>query len=214
MDIAGRPMIDHVIERALAINGVDKVVLNVPERDVSHFLHVREQYPHENSYAIIGIPNQEQDVLGSYLTCAVAEKADVIVRLTGDCPFLAPELVETALEAWRELDQTERARFYLPLCMPYVHVADGWDAEVFSLAVLREAAAQARPDQREHVTGWMREHAVVYRIPSASDWTALKCSVDTQADLDRARLIHLHLYKDTDFSHIATWEAWQRAGKP
>ena len=92
LDLAGKPMLDHVIERALAINGVDKVVLNVPKHDVRAFLDMREQYPHDDSYTIIGIPNQEQDVLGSYLACAVAEKADAVVRITGDCPLLCHEI--------------------------------------------------------------------------------------------------------------------------
>src|SRR5262249_49377552 len=87
-DIAGRPMIDHVIERARAIRGIDRVVLNIPLGD--HELD-RPEMTYQIAY-------QEADVLGSFLKIADLEGADILVRLTGDCPLLAPDLSSEVLQ--------------------------------------------------------------------------------------------------------------------
>lgn len=208
-DLAGKPLIDHVIERALAIEGVDSVVVNVPKTDLHEF---RQQSQHKQLFW--GVENQEQDVLGSYALIAREMGAETVVRLTGDCPLLAPELVAQAIRTFKRHAPTSAN--YLPLCMPYEPVADGWDAEVFSNALLQVAARYADLSQREHVTTWMREpgNAILLKVPAGRDYTRLKCSVDTVADLDRARTILAWIYDEQDYHHLTTWGAWHRAGCP
>ena len=153
----------------------------------------------------------EKDVLARYYACAGYYEADVIVRVTGDCPLLAPDLAERALKAFLE---TMKGSGYLALCQPYATVADGWDVEVFSRAILDEAQAKALPKQREHVVTWMRDSGIVAKIPVAQDFSAMKLSVDTREDLKRVKLVMEYLNNSLDYSHEATWEAWQRAGRP
>lgn len=204
-DLHGKPLIDHVVERAWMIQGIDSVVLNIPHGD--HALSLGRDC------AVFPVKDQEEDVLGSYLTVAEAHGADVIVRLTGDCPLLAPDLISKALAAFKI---NYGAELYLPLCMPYCRVADGWDAEIFTMDLLREAAEQAGPDEREHVTTWMRHDDFIRMAyyPESHDYTALKCSVDTVEDLERVRTIMGALDDPQDFSHTATWNAWQKTGRP
>ena len=208
-DLHGKLLIDHVIQRAQAVKGIDLVVLNVPWDDRE--LQIGRYCP------VYPVQGQEQDVLASYLLAAEWAKADVIIRLTGDCPLLAVDIVERAVAAYKYIGFGERLN-YLPVCMPYVPVADGWDCEIFSVGLLTLAFVQAGSNQREHVTTWMREsgQANIIKIPSPSlaDWTALKCSVDTAEDLERVRSIMAHLPIDDDFSHETIWDAWQRAGWP
>jgi len=208
-DLGGRPLIDHVIDRTLAIEGVEAVAVSVPQADLHEFRH-SSGHPR----LFWGIANQEQDVLGSYAAIAREMQAQTVVRITGDCPLLAPDLVSQAVRAFFRYQPTEAS--YLPLCMPYVPVADGWDAEIFSNTLLQEAARCADLSQREHVTTWMREigNAFVIQVPRIGDHTALKCSVDTTVDLARARTIYDWLQNKGDYSHAATWQAWNRAGRP
>jgi len=208
-DIGGRPLIDHVIARALAIAGVDAVAVSVPQADLHEFRQCSD-YPR----LFWGIANQEQDVLGSYAEIAREMQAQTVVRITGDCPLLAPDLVGHALQSFFRYQPTTAS--YLPLCMPYVPVADGWDAEIFSDTLLQETARRADLSQREHVTTWMRErgNAFLVQVPRIEDYTALKCSVDTAADLARVRSIYHQLTDSDDMSHEATWQAWVRAGQP
>ncbi len=196
--ICGRPMLAHVLERAAAIQGVDQVVLAVPDNDVKLVAHL---WPH-----VFG--GSEKDVLGRYAAAAEQYEADVIMRVTGDCPLLAPDLASTALKCMgNRID-------YMAVCQPYMKVADGWDVEIFNSRALINAAIYADKVQREHVTTWMRASAHPFTYAMMYDWTALKCSVDTREDLQRVEAIMSHLDDPTDFSHTATWHAWEKAGRP
>lgn len=194
----GRPMLAHVLERAAAIHGVDQVVLAVPENDVKLVGHL---WPH-----VFG--GSEKDVLSRYSGAAEQYEADVIVRVTGDCPLLAPDLTSAALKLF------SISGGYFAMCQPYVRMADGWDIEIFERGILVNANRYATKGQREHVTTWMRETAMDFHGCDGDDWTALKCSVDTREDLQRVEKIMAHLADPTDFSHQATWTAWERAGRP
>lgn len=194
----GRPMLAHVLERAAAIKGVDQVVLAVPDNDVQMVSHL---WPY-----VYGGP--EKDVIKRYALAAQYYEADVILRITGDCPLLAPDLATDALYMFGEC-----SRGYLPLCQPFELVADGWDVEIFGREDLMDANRYAKKEQREHVTTWMREGAEPDN-PTLPDWTALKCSVDTREDLRRVEIIMNHLEDKKDFSHTATWQAWEKAGRP
>lgn len=201
MLLNGKPMIQHVIERAATIKCVDQVVLAVPDDDQFAYW----AWP-LNCWMFHG---SEDDVLRRYAGAAQQYNADVIVRLTGDCPLLAPNIISTVLVFY-----LRRGAGYLPLCQPYCTVADGWDAEIFSREVLEMAQGNARPDEREHVVTWMRQHAQVIEHPIKGDWTALKCSVDTQEDFDRVEKVMAHLESPRHFSHYDTWQAWEKAGRP
>lgn len=194
----GRPMLAHVLERAAAIRGVDQVILAVPDNDVSMVSHL---WPH-----VYG--GSEKDVLARYEQAARKYEADTIIRVTGDCPLLAPDLVSSCLPMF--------SGGYMAMCQPYCNMADGWDAEIFDSKALQMADRHAKKDQREHVTTWMRSvrsYAGVHHIGSV-DWTSLKCSVDTREDIQRVETIMDHLEDKTDFSHTATWRAWEKAGRP
>ena len=200
-NLCGKPMLAHVLARAAQIQGVAQVVLAVPESDLPYLKHL---WPD-----CVGGP--AHDVLARYAEVARLYRADVIVRITGDCPLLAPDLSSRAVAAYAACQQNGQ---YVAMCQPYTPVADGWDTEVFSAALLNEAHAKARKGECEHVVTWMRRHGVVSTLPSACDWTALKCSVDTVEDLARVRLIMEFLHDPTHYDHAATWEAWLRAGRP
>jgi spore coat polysaccharide biosynthesis protein SpsF (cytidylyltransferase family) len=202
-------MLAHVLERASAIQGVDQVVLAVPEADVRLVTHL---WPH-----VVG--GSEKDVLSRYVVAALQYEADVIVRVTGDCPLLASDLASKAVGSFLTILDTIKVNDafagYLAMCQPYSPVADGWDMEVFSRDALFQANDRATKAQREHVTTWMREQSLPpLRMWYTHDYTALKCSVDTREDLQRVETIMEHLTDPTDFSHAATWAAWEQAGKP
>ena len=149
-DIAGRPLIHHVIERALAIVGVNRVALNVPLSDMSYFdgIHFHPRF------SVHGVPNQEEDVLKSFLTVAEREGADVIMRLTGDCALICPELCGRVLDLFLKLNSPDVycANDTLKSGFP-----DGTDVEVFSTSLLMNTSYLATDAyQRQHVTTYIR----------------------------------------------------------
>lgn len=201
-DLGGRPMLAHVLERAAAIHGVDQVVLAVPENDVKLVSHL---WPH-----VYG--GSEKDVLSRYAEAALYYEADVIVRVTGDCCLLAPEIL-----SWAVSEYHVGMCGYMPICQPYQPVADGWDGEVFSCNYLTHARDHAVKAQREHVTTYFRQNMTpcTPKLPFFDhDYTSMKISVDTREDLQRVEIIMNHLDDKKDFSHTATWQAWEKAGRP
>jgi spore coat polysaccharide biosynthesis protein SpsF (cytidylyltransferase family) len=186
MDIAGRPMIEHVVERAKAIHGIDQVALNVPVTDVELA---------DRPYAV-GVKDQEKDVLGSYLYLAEELMADVIIRITGDCPLLCPLLCNHVLNLYKSLNDkwvycaNDTLRSGFP---------DGTDCEVFSTLALRKAAQSVRTAfEREHVTVWLRRELPNYGVLAPYEWEDdqlkdAKWSVDTEADLIMVRGIYGYL---------------------
>jgi len=177
--VAGWPMLRHVLARAQAIHGVDDVVLatttlerDAPLVDLAHDAGVRV------------VRGSEADVLGRFVRASTG--ADVVMRLTGDCPLLAPDVCEAVLAEW-----LMRRDGFCSNDTRYSGYPDGTDCEVFSRADLLRAAAEAsHPSDREHVTRWMyrRVHPVTM-VCARGDWRRLKWSVDTPEDLAYVRRV-------------------------
>lgn len=202
MDLGGRPLITHVVERALAIEGLDQVLLNVPLKDhdqIEYVLKRSFEWRPGLRFRLVGVRDQEDDVLGSYLTLAEEFSADAVMRLTGDCPLLDPHLCAQVLDLYKAIDHWH----HLSAVGAYVAndttrsgYPDGTDCEVFSIIALRLAHKQAQtPFEREHVTVWMRRHLPTFGLlsPYGTDLSARKWSVDAAEDLERARAIYKHL---------------------
>jgi spore coat polysaccharide biosynthesis protein SpsF (cytidylyltransferase family) len=201
--MAGEPMVRHVLRRALAL-GADAVWLatSVNERDGALLREAAE----------CGVPafaGNESDVLARVAQAAVAARADVIVRVTGDCPAWAPDIGRRVLDA------------HLARCDPWAFTsndttvsgwADGLDTEVFGRGLLMEAnrRAQRRTDI-EHVTPWMRRHGAVQVVGSSEDWRAVKLSVDTAEDFARVGAV-LGVLDGGGYGWPATRSALLRSG--
>jgi len=96
------------------------------------------------------------DVLDRYRACAVHFSADVIVRLTGDCPLTDPFIVDEVVNYF----QSSGCDYVCnTLDDSALSVPDGFDVEVFSISALRQAAISATiPSDREHVTSWFTKN--------------------------------------------------------
>lgn len=191
LDVEGQPLLLRVVERARKITRVDKVVVTAPHNERA--LH---EWCFENMVPlVVGDP---ADVLRRYATAARVESADVIVRLTGDCPCLDPAISGAVLAAYLR-DEPLIADNLSP-------GADGFDTEVFSRATLEEANRIARTDyEREHVTPWIYGVAGASRVnlPLAD---GPKLSVDTSEDLARVRHVYQAIGKE-QFSRDAALES-------
>jgi len=123
------------------------------------------------------------DVLTRYLMAVDATCADVVVRLTADCPLLDPSLIAMCVRAFdpAELD-------YLSTNHPRT-VPHGLDVEVVSARALRAASAVAQGHDRVHVTSYLYTHLDEFRVagitcsPAATD---LRITLD---EPDDARLL-------------------------
>ena len=182
-EIAGRPMIDWVVGRARRIPNVDKVVVatSVLEREAPLVEHLNEE----------GIPvlqGPEDDVLARYVKAMETNEADAVVRLTGDCPLLMPEVSERVIQAFLEEDCD-----YASNTIERTY-SRGLDTEVLSPEALRRSDNEAtEAADREHVTRYIRRRPDRFSLCSVTaekDRSDLRWTVDEEADLTLVRKIY------------------------
>ena len=118
--------------------------------------------------------------------------ADIIVRLTGDCPLHDPEVVDHVVGKFLSLAPPAP---YLSNALERTYPV-GLDTEVFTRAALDEAAANADTDhEREHVCPYFyRPGSTVAHDKLHSDFSHLRWTLDTQADYQLIRTIFERLY--------------------
>jgi spore coat polysaccharide biosynthesis protein SpsF len=129
----------------------------------------------------------EQDVLDRFYRAAQAARADVIVRITADCPCMDPEIIDAVVRFFlkAENDYVSNVR---PPTFP-----DGMDVEVFTHAALEQSWREARlPSEREHVTAYIATHPECFRIGNYfydTDLSEYRLTVDEPADWELIRRI-------------------------
>jgi spore coat polysaccharide biosynthesis protein SpsF (cytidylyltransferase family) len=136
-------------------------------------------------HGVTVVRGPEQDVLTRYRMALDATGADVIVRLTADCPLLDPALVEEVVAA-RADTGADYASNTVERCFP-----DGLDVEAVTADALRAADTEATdPEDREHVTPfiWRRpDRFAVTQVVTEPARGLERWTVDTAEDLARVR---------------------------
>jgi spore coat polysaccharide biosynthesis protein SpsF len=141
------------------------------------------------------------DVLERYRLAAEAERADVVVRVTSDCPLLSPRVAGEVLA--RLLDGPDRVD-YASNTRRRTYPR-GLDTEAFTADALHAAASEARADdEREHVTPFIWRRGERFRLADvidASDRSDLRWTVDTDADYELIRRIFEACRPRIDFEY-------------
>lgn len=144
----------------------------------------------------------ESDVLDRYYAASHEFHADVIVRVTSDCPLIDPQIVDRTISVFQGAT-ADYASNVVRRTYPR-----GLDVEVFTRQALERAWSEAREAyQREHVTPYFNEHPERFRIASDSwdeDYSQFRWTLDTYEDLKLIRTIYSRFDNRDDFG-------WQKA---
>lgn len=174
--LSGKPVLAHVIGRLRRAKLLDAVMVATSDRADDD--PVAALATTENCPVYRGSLN---DVLARFSGAAQAANADVIVRVTADCPLICPEVVDAMLGLYRRSTDTK------PCVVTNARVRTfprGLDAEVFARAALDMASHQApEPHQREHVTPYLYEHPGLFAI---LDYTQSRNAAEARWTLDTA----------------------------
>jgi glutamate-1-semialdehyde aminotransferase/spore coat polysaccharide biosynthesis protein SpsF (cytidylyltransferase family) len=182
MDLSGTPLLDRLLRQVSGARTLDEVVIAT---STDHADDAIEQFAVGRGFRVIR--GSEQDVLGRYVIAAQASEAEIIVRLTADCPLHSPDTVDLVVIAFLEAKVD-----YASNTNPYTR-PDGQDVEVFTRKVLEKAAITAveGPD-REHVTPWIKRSPEITRLDvlhPPPHQPSLRWSVDYPDDLEFARSV-------------------------
>jgi spore coat polysaccharide biosynthesis protein SpsF len=189
--VEGQTVLGHTVRRAQRIDGVDRVVVattTAPSDDAVIAECER-----------LGVRwgrGSEDDVLARYVAAARASEAELIVRITSDCPLLDPRVSADVVRALAGALARGEAVDYASNTLARRYPR-GLDTEVFTIEALERAHRTARTArEREHVTLTMYEHPADFRLVSVApgrDASAHRWTVDTAEDLHLVREVMARL---------------------
>lgn len=140
----------------------------------------------------------EKDVLDRYYQAAQLSKAEVVVRITADCPLIDPEITDKTVNEFLKV-RPDYASNALVRTYPR-----GLDTEVFSMQALERAwSASSEPHQRAHVTPYIYqnpERFKVLAVQGEKDYSGLRWTLDTEQDLEFLRAVYARFAGRDDFT--------------
>ena len=146
----------------------------------------------------------ENDVLDRYYRTAIAhgaKKGDTIVRMTSDCPFIDPVVVDTTIRFFKDGDFDYVSNNLEPYTYP-----DGMDTEVLSFETLDRTWKEAlTPVQREHVTFYIWKNPEIFKLGqclnSKPNQANYRLTLDYQKDLELLQKVYAGIHpKNTLFT--------------
>jgi spore coat polysaccharide biosynthesis protein SpsF len=193
LPLLGEPLLTRVMRRASRATALDAVVLATtidPADDALVDLAVREDWPITRG--------SEGDLLDRYVTAAREHDADVVVRITSDCPLVDPWVIDETVAAFRGGAWDYASSALEPRTYPR-----GLDVEVIAREALERAWREdGNPAWREHVTPYLYRHPESFRllrVTAPGDFSAHRWCVDVPEDLELVRRIYGALGRD-DFT--------------
>ena len=190
-EILGKTLLAYLIERLRRVKLVDEIVIattiNATDDPIVALC---------NRLGVCVTRGSENDVLARYYEAAILHHADVIVRVTSDCPLIDPVVIDKIIAFYcNHRDEYDYVSNALTQSFPY-----GMAAEVFPFKALEEAHREAVAEpEREHVSPFIYTRPERYRIGQVVQSENLshhRWTVDTPEDFDLVERITSALYPD------------------
>jgi spore coat polysaccharide biosynthesis protein SpsF len=195
MDLGGETVLARVVGRLRHATLLDDIMVATTRSAVDDAIVSECQ-----RLAVSCFRGSEEDVLDRYYQAAQVCRADVLVRITSDCPLIDPGLVDETISVFYD-QQADYASNTITHTYPR-----GLDTEVFSRAPLGRAWVEARKSyEREHVTPYFYEHPELFRIASTrgrTDNSQFRWTLDTPEDLQLIRTIYSRFGNKDDFGWL------------
>lgn len=180
MMLGAKTVLEHVVARVEKSNVIDTIVVAtsvLPQDDIIYDLTQK-----------IGVAchrGSEDNVLSRYYEAAISHQADIIVRITADCPFLDPVLLESMMISFCEARNNADPIDYLSNSLERSYPR-GLDIEIFTMHALTQAFHQADQDyQKEHVTPYINQHPNLFILGNYANQHNLsehRWTLDTEED--------------------------------
>jgi spore coat polysaccharide biosynthesis protein SpsF len=183
----GAPLLVRVVERVRRIEAVDEIVIAVPDGEAHEpIVALAKQHGFRTARG------PEDDVLHRTRSAAEDARAQIVMRITSDCPFIDPGVSTAVLAAFRAA-KVSYAATAMSSGFPI-----GLDTELMTIDALRAADQEARdPYEREHATPFIwrqpRRFSAIY-LDHRPDLRSWRLAVDAPEDLLLAEAVYAALY--------------------
>lgn len=192
-DIGGETMLVRVARRARRAALLNQVVVATTVRRLDDA--IVDECGRQDIPVFRG---DEQDVLDRYYRAAETHGAEAVVRITSDCPFIDPGIIDRVIFPFLD-EGPDYAGNVIMRTYPR-----GLDISVMTMAALRRAWLEAdEPYQREHVTPYIYQSPDLFKLLSVTgkiDYSNFRWTVDTAEDLEFVRAVYSHLGNNDTFS--------------
>ncbi len=190
--VCSKPLLWHVIERAKRCQKANQIVVATPmTRDDLQVVSIADEC------GVTSFQGSEHDVLERFYEAAGLNLADVVVRMTADCPLIHPETVDSMVK----LLEDEKADY---VCVDPQFPGLETGVEVLTFDALEKAHRLAVKDyQKEHVTLYIREHPeafkiALYQADPLFRRKDIRITVDEPQDLVLIRHLYDTLYQEAE----------------
>ena len=191
--IGDKVLIELLLERLAKSKLVDKIIVATTEN-----LEDLELVKFVEDLGYAAYVGSENDVLDRYYQIAKSESTDIIVRITGDCPFVDATIVDEVINELI-LSNSDYTSNTQPPTFP-----DGLDVEAFRFESLELAWKNAKFSyDREHVTPYFYNNSDLFRISiikNQKDYSNIRLTVDEKVDLNVVNKIYNELNQNSLFS--------------
>lgn len=179
-EILGKPLIGYLLDRLNHSKKINKItVATSTDKSNDNLCWYVESIGFEV------YRGSEDDVLSRFYEAALKYKPEFILRITGDCPLIDPEICDRLIDA------------YLKEKADYMHLdstfAEGLDCEIFSFSALETAHKNAKlKSEREHVTRYFHNHPGRFNkiiLKNESDDSRYRITADEPQDFEVLEVI-------------------------
>lgn len=187
--ICGKTVLEHDINRLKLVSNIDDIVIATTTK-----LQDNKIVEEADRLGIKYFRGSEDDVLSRYYFAAKENNADIIVRVTSDCPCLDYNILDDMIGIFLgKKDKIDYMNNTLDRTYPR-----GYDIEIFSLNSLYKAFKNAKKDyEREHVTPYLYDINNNFRILSyknSINYSNYRVTLDTEEDFQVIKAIYEDLF--------------------
>jgi spore coat polysaccharide biosynthesis protein SpsF len=188
MKVVGKPMLWHIVNRLRYCKKIDRIVVATTKNKSDDRI---EELCFK--YKIDIYRGRNKDLIDRFYQASKLFKADVVVRITADCPLVDPKIVDKLISFFlnNKYDYVSNNR-------PQASYPQGLDVEALSFSLIEKLWYQLKdPFRREWFTTVVFENPQKYRIfclKNSCNLSHLRLTVDYKEDLELIRFIYQKLY--------------------
>lgn len=179
LPLAGIPALELLITRLKKSKFIDEIIVaTTTNNDDEPVVELAK------GMGVKSFRGSELDVLSRVLGAVQSVQADIIVEVTGDCPFVDSVLVDNGIDKFFS-GEYDYAANIIPVSYPI-----GFDVQVFSVSVLAQVESLTiNPLDRVHVSYYIYCHPekfklLSWRAPKENEWPELRLTLDEKADYE------------------------------
>ncbi len=206
LDLNGEPTILRIVDRLKKALTVDEVIVatSLDESDNQLFELLQNK-------KIECFRGDLEDVLSRFIGVLTSSDAEVVIRITADCPLVMPKLVDQMVKDFLLSDLDYLSNTITPT------FPDGLDVEIFTKeALMKLNSLNLSSQEREHVTLGIRNRPELFSLSNfvgKKDLSSLRWTVDYEEDLVFVREVYSHFKKrESDFGYNEVLHLLEKEG--